>query len=213
MGKRLGRICMITGAVLIVAALSLVLWNQNEDKKSGDSAREILSQLIVQIPTTEAAQDDLFSEAEIPENDLFEEYQQESETQPEEVLLEVDGEMYLGVVEIPALGLELPVMSDWSYPNLKKAPCRFKGSQLTDDLILIAHNYNSHFGNISSLQTGDIVRITDCAGAVSDYEIVQIEEVGGYDIEQMESGDWDLTLFTCTYSGTSRVTVRCVRCE
>ena len=52
MGKRLGRICMITGAVLIVAALSLVLWNQNEDKKSGESARDILSQLIVQIPTT-----------------------------------------------------------------------------------------------------------------------------------------------------------------
>jgi sortase A len=26
----------------------------------------------------------------------------------------------------------------------------------------------------------------------------------------MESGDWDLTLFTCTTGGQSRITVRCV---
>lgn len=28
-------------------------------------------------------------------------------------------------------------------------------------------------------------------------------------IEEMESGDWDLTLFTCTVDGAARVTVRC----
>lgn len=212
MGKKLGRICMIIGAVLIIAALSLVLWNQNEDRKSGESAEQILSQLRLKIPTAEVTEG-YIPEAEIPENDLFEEYEQETEAEPEEVLLEVEGEMYLGVVEIPALGLELPVMSEWSYDKLKKAPCRYKGSQNTDDLILIAHNYNSHFGNIGSLQTGDVISFTNCSGVRTDYEIVQFDEVGGYDIEQMESGDWDLTLFTCTYSGASRVTVRCVRSE
>jgi len=32
-------------------------------------------------------------------------------------------------------------------------------------------------------------------------------------VEEMCSGDWDLTLFTCTLGGKFRVTVRCDRVE
>jgi sortase A len=28
-------------------------------------------------------------------------------------------------------------------------------------------------------------------------------------VEEMISGDWDLTLFTCTIGGATRVTIRC----
>ena len=28
--------------------------------------------------------------------------------------------------------------------------------------------------------------------------------------EEMESGDWDLTLFTCTVGGRTRDTIRCI---
>ncbi len=30
-------------------------------------------------------------------------------------------------------------------------------------------------------------------------------------VEEMENGDWDLTLFTCAWGGRSRVAVRCIR--
>ena len=40
-----------------------------------------------------------------------------------------------------------------------------------------------------------------------------IETVGGYDIEKMEAGDWDLTLFTCTNKGKARAAVRCREIE
>lgn len=33
------------------------------------------------------------------------------------------------------------------------------------------------------------------------------------DLEGMEAGDWDMTLYTCTVGGQSRVTVRFVREE
>jgi sortase A len=43
------------------------------------------------------------------------------------------------------------------------------------------------------------------------YRVDYTENVDGYDVDHMLSGgssDWDMTLFTCTLSGQSRVTVR-----
>ena len=42
------------------------------------------------------------------------------------------------------------------------------------------------------------------------YAVSGTEQLPGTAIEEMESGDWDLTLFTCTIGGAARVTVRCV---
>ena len=40
------------------------------------------------------------------------------------------------------------------------------------------------------------------------YKMVERETLNPTDIEGMESGNWDLTLFTCTVGGQSRVTIR-----
>lgn len=126
---------------------------------------------------------------------------------------EVDGNEYIGVLELPALELSLPVMSRWSYPRLKLAPCRYKGSAYRDDLILAAHNYPSHFGSLHKLAEGDEVAFTDAEGNLFLYQVAQVEELQATAVEEMESGDWDLTLFTCTVGGQARVTVRCDRLE
>ena len=112
-------------------------------------------------------------------------------------------------VRRPALELELPIMSQWSYPNLKIAPCRYQGSAYQNDLILLAHNYSRHFGQIHTLEPGDTVCFTDADGTRFMYEVSLVEQLERTAIEEMESGDWDLTLFTCTVGGAARVTVRC----
>lgn len=43
---------------------------------------------------------------------------------PEMPVVMLDGYEYVGYVEIPALELKLPVMSDWDYNRLTLAPCR-----------------------------------------------------------------------------------------
>lgn len=125
----------------------------------------------------------------------------------------VNGIDYIGLLGIPALELELPIISQWSYPNLKTAPCRYKGSAYTDDLILCGHNFPSHFGNLKNLSEGDMVTFTDMAGNEFTYQVVERETLMPTAIEEMESGDWDLTLFTCTVGGKSRVTVRLERMQ
>ena len=125
----------------------------------------------------------------------------------------IGGEDYIGVLEIPSLGLMLPVMSEWSYPRLKIAPCRYTGSAYQGNLIIAAHNYRSHFGNLKELCEGDVVCFTDMDGNVFSYEVMFLEVLQPTDVDEMESGDWDLTLFTCTVGGKSRVTVRCERTD
>ena len=120
----------------------------------------------------------------------------------------IDGEEYIGYLEIPSLSLSLPVMSDWSYPQLRTAPCRYVGSVYDDSLIIMAHNYDRHFGGIGSLQAGAPVQFIDAEGEIHRYVVESHEQLGKYDVDKMTEGDWDMTLFSCTYGGGARVTVR-----
>ena len=123
----------------------------------------------------------------------------------------IEGQDYLGFIGIPALGLELPVMADWDYEKLKIAPCRYSGSVFTDDFVVMAHNYKKHFGRLSQLVSGDTVTFTDMEGKTVYYEVVSAEVLPKTAVEEMTSGDFEFTLFTCTYTGESRVAVRCDR--
>lgn len=42
---------------------------------------------------------------------------------------------------------------------------------------------------------------------------MEIEEIEPTNVESMTISDFDLTLFTCTYGGNARFTVRCSRKE
>lgn len=122
---------------------------------------------------------------------------------------QLDGKCYIGVLDVPDLGLSLPIMDSWSEKNSRIAPCRYKGSAYNNDLIIAGHNYNSHFGNLKNLAAGDLVVFTDMDGHRFEYEIVEMLVLDGTAIEEMIAGEWDLTLFTCTYGGQTRMTLRC----
>ena len=111
--------------------------------------------------------------------------------------------------EIPSLDLELPVLSEWSYPNLKLAPCRYAGSAYTDNLVIAAHNYQTHFGKLKSVLEGSEVSFTDAAGNKFVYHVAAVEALTPQSVEEMTAGEGPLTLFTCTPDGKNRVTVRC----
>ena len=109
----------------------------------------------------------------------------------------------LGWLRIPSLELELPVQAEWSYPALKTPPCRYAGTPEAG-LVIAAHNYEQHFARLSLLAAGDAVEFTDVSGAVHRYTVMQVETLAPTAVDEMTGGDWDLTLFTCTYSGQAR---------
>ena len=192
MKRKVGTICMFLGAAFVMAALSLFLWNWNEDRQAGAAVEEILPRVVGEIETAESDETD---------------YQDPYSTEMTEV--EIDGYFYIGYISIPSLDLELPVMSGWSYPQLKVAPCRYYGSTRTGNLVIAAHNYARHFGNVKNLSVGDAVYFTDMDGVTSAYEVAGIDILSPAAVEEMTDSGYALTLFTCTYGGQSRVTVRC----
>ena len=127
--------------------------------------------------------------------------------------IEVDGYGCIGVLAVPVLELELPILTDWSYTKLKKAPCHYYGSYLESDFVIAAHNYPGHFGRLSELQAGDSVIFTDVNGVAHAYEVVLLETLPPTATEEMITSGFDLSLYTCTPGGGNRVTVRCSRKE
>lgn len=194
MKKNFGKILMAAGIVLVLSAVIFVVYNKTADEKAGEQAKIIAEEIEKVIPKE-------------PLGTLGEEINGEK-LMP---IMEIDGKDYIGIVKIPSLGLSLPVRSNWSYVNLRTSPCRYKGSVYDDSLIVAAHNYNSHFGLIGSLQQNSEVIFTDADGNIFNYTVASTEVIDKYDIDGMQAGDWDLTLFTCTVGGRERITLRCVK--
>ena len=206
MKAKFGIFCMILGAVLVLGALGLAVYNQNEAAQAQQISAAVLPELMEKI-----RQEKSEAVTEPPTQQIPESLRTPEDVEMAEMV--IDGERYIGCLSVPGLELELPVMSDWSYPQLRKAPCRYYGTALGGDLVLMAHNYARHFGYISQLKAGDPVYFTDADGNVHCYEVAAVDVLAPTAVEEMTAGDFDLTLFTCTYGGKSRVTVFCDRIE
>jgi len=197
-----GTVWIIIGAVFLLAAFTLIGYNIYSQVHAGKVSRIILDNLDVNekhVVSTEAAIDIPLEEAPVFV----------SSPEIEMPVKEIDGHDYIGVLCIPSLGLELPVMAQWDYDSLQLTPCRYTGSVYQNNLVICAHNYDTHFGQIKNLGYGDPVQFIDVEGKVFNYITVEQEVLEPTAIDEMTSSEWDLTLFTCTLGGTSRVTVRC----
>ena len=122
---------------------------------------------------------------------------------------EIDGYGYIGYLSVPALNLDLPVMSEWDYGRLKISPCRYYGSTKTDNLVIAAHNYKVHFGYLGNLKQGDTVIFTDMDSRIHSYKVDFVELLIPTDVDKVKDSGNDLILYTCTYGGAKRIVVRC----
>lgn len=181
MKDKKGLILMILGGGMIILSVILLLYNLYDEKRAERETNTILSQL-----TEKMSQEPL-------EN------------------IQIDGNYYIGYIEIPILFLSLPVLRDFSDSKLKIAPARYFGNVQENNLIIAAHNYKSHFGYLSMISIGDCISFHDTKGNIFYYEVTDIEEINEKDVESMFKGEWDLTLFTCDYTMKERITVRCSR--
>ncbi len=183
---KIGEIFKGAGLLLLLLAAALFVYNCWDAWRADEAAKRTLEKMAEQDPVSE----------------------------PEDMTdcdssITIDGDAYIGVLRIPSLKLELPVMAKWSYEGLRIAPGRYSGCVWTADLVLAAHNYERHFGGLRTLKPGDDVSFTTVLGQSFSYKVALTETLAPDEEEKMTAGDWPLTLFTCTPGGQSRVTVRC----
>ncbi len=206
--NRKGIVFMGLGLLMMGAALSLTGYNLWDERRAEEESNQVLEQLyladeaLAEPRTAGGRLEDITGSAEnVPDYVLNPDMPMPAVT--------VDGRQYIGVLTVPSLSLSLPVMSEWSYDNLKIAPCRYQGSAYKGDLIVAGHNYRKHFSPLKTLPIGAEIQFTDVDGNQFLYQVADLEVLDKMDVEEMETGDWDLTLFTCTYGGQTRFTVRC----
>ena len=201
MRKRIGISCIVLGMICLLASAGFVVYNRHEEKSGAQSAQNLLQDLQT------AIEENTNPENALPVQILPEKTQQ-SEYREMPTVPAGDYES-IGVLSIPVLEIELPVLTDWSYEKLKKAPCHYYGSYYEPDFVIAAHNFASHFGRLSQLQPGDLVIFTDATGENHYYEMVLLETLTPTATREMLSSGFDLSLYTCTPGGNNRVTVRC----
>lgn len=204
MPKKIGIAIVAVGAVLILSALLLFFYNCQEDVQAGQEAESLLENVEAVIEANKRKAADTGNQ---PGDDLS----AAPDSQISGAML--DGYEYAGYIEIPVLGLKLPVMSEWDYNRLKLAPCRQFGSSRTDDLVIAGHNYKRHFGYLKNLSAGDTVTFTDMDGIVNTYCVAKIETLDPNQVDAVQNSGYALVLYTCTMSGKTRTTVFCSREE
>lgn len=206
--KRPGAVLLGMGSALIAAALLLAAWNLFDDWRAG-AATESAARQLLEAAASSPAQEKSPAQNGGPEGATPPDYILEPDM--EMPVMEIGGRDYIGVLEIPSLGLELPVLSEWNYPNLREAPCRYAGSAYKSGFVVAGHSYRSHFGSLGNLAPGAEVFFTDAEGNRLSYAAALTETISPSGVEEMLDESWDLTLFTCDYSGRARVAVRCVK--
>lgn len=161
----------------------------------------------------EARQAELFSQKIVKQLD---------KTIHKEVVTSEDGRLpvktidkinYIGILDIPSLNLHLPIAAQYQFEQMTKTPTRYRGSYLTNDMVLCAHNYPYHFDSLKSIDMGESLYFTATDGQTYHYKISNRQIIKPTAVEEVyktgaSSDDWDLSLLTCTKAGEARVLIR-----
>lgn len=203
MRHNIGSKLIFIGILCILASFIGVLHNKLEDNQAEQESHNIICE-IQKVYADESSVSEVLTYEGIPEIDKLA-YSNTEKT------VDIDGISYVGMISIPRLNLELPIIKEISYSSLKKAPCVYSGSYKDNNLVIGAHNYRSHFGNLKYLTAGDVVIYTDMLGDQITYIVDSTEILNKDQVEQLIESEFDLSLFTCTIGGSQRVVVRCNR--
>lgn len=191
MRRKVAITLMSVGIIFIGFAVGLLFYNNYENKKAQENSDALMESIRLNIAESEQKEQ------------IIDPFDEELTTK------EINGYDYIGYISIPALNVDLPVMSDWDYGRLKIAPCRYYGSTKTDNLVIAAHNYIVHFKYLNRLNVGDKITFTDMDAVVHKYKVDLVEQLLPTDVDKVKDSGNDLILYTCTYGGAKRIVVRC----
>lgn len=133
----------------------------------------------------------------------------------EEINAEVDGYKVVGIIKIPKIDLEYPILEKANTHTLSLSITKFWGPDLNQvgNVVLAGHNYinGTFFGNLRKLENGDVIELTDKYRVTLKYEVYKTYVVDPNDVSILkpeQDGIRELTLYTCTNGRENRLVIR-----
>lgn len=186
----LTRILLILGAALLLGAVVLFALTQILPPMRARRADELAQTLRTLMPKVADGVPDQRSD-------------------PTMSAVEVDGENFCGILEIPAYGRTLPVRADWASSQTAQYPCRYTGSIYGSGLVIGGSDNEGQLDFMKQISNGDTLFFTDMTGLRCRYTVTSILRTDDVSTEHLTDGDADLTLFARNSYGLDYTVVRC----
>ena len=123
----------------------------------------------------------------------------------------------LGTLEIPKIGLNYPIFSEFNEELLKLSPCKFYGPNLNEigNIAIVGHNYNNHtfFSDLNKLENEDEIYLYSNDNIKNIYSIYETYETTDDDLSCLNTkllNSKELTLVTCNNYNKKRFIVKSV---
>lgn len=221
--KKMFKIEFFLSVFLLCILSSYAIYAEYDRNKSEQVSQEILAGIDFE-PETQIVEEEVTVVIlnAIPEEDEV----SQTQTVQTEVTIDVpeeqksvasDGTVYytIGTVNIPSINVNYPILSTYSDALLKIAPCKFHGPNPNEvgNLCIAGHNYRNSkfFSKVPTLESGDIIEITDLGGNTMQYGVYDKFIVAPDELEctsQLTGGRREITLITCTNDNKQRYIIK-----
>ena len=124
-------------------------------------------------------------------------------------VMEIGGEDFSLLLEIPAFGLKLPVAPVWDRAETARHPCCFSGNLYEDTLIIGGRDLPGQFDFFDMINDGAEVLLTDMMGSEFRYVVERVERSDSADAEILTEGVAALTLFARSSRSLEYIIIRC----
>lgn len=199
------KIILILLIITAIAISGVIIHKQYSDRVYDKENQEIVSLFHKQEEENKSeSKDESLNEMRSQENE-------EKKT----IELQYKGHKVIGLIEIPAISLEYPILEKTTQETMNISISRFSGGEINGfgNVSLAGHNNYSGtmFSKNKNLKKGDYVLLTDVSGNTVKYEIYSIFVTDPNDTSVLETNDKttrEVTLITCKNGRSQRLIVK-----
>ncbi len=170
------KILMAVGVALVVLSVGTLLVSTISQRSAVARARDLVVQLrLLMPPIHSAGLDDRVNTVMAS--------------------MEVEGESFCGILEIPAYNKDLPICDAWGDARLQRYPCRYTGSIYDRSLVICGSDNAGQFDFMKQITGGDVLYVTDMTGGRYRYQVADVLRTKEFDFDKMSALQYDLMLY------------------
>lgn len=124
-------------------------------------------------------------------------------------VLQIGGMDYVALLEIPALGIYLPVADEWDRDKLFYSPARFSGSVYDHSLVIGGTDASHQFAFCDKIENGTLITITDMTGSQFAYKVTSVDRAKKAESVWLQDPECHLTLYCRDTYSMEYIAVRC----